>query len=209
MSSTVTYAISESAEAFLELVWPIMAKYVGGRLLPIETDGQDESKKALDTLAGIDAWYILDGVGMHGVASRVQWVSTSYDTFTIRYGLPSGGDTEWQKRVRALREGYEAPYWTAQGYAALPKSENRLLNAGFTLTTTLYEYAEPRVQWPAKVYRETGALGRRYENDGVWLNINPEDKHVFVCVRWASMGLKSAADLGHVVGGQAQFALES
>ena len=140
----------------------------------------------LDCLAGIDAWHVIDGAGMRGVASRVQWCLKSWRTFTIRYALASGHDTEWQKRSAALEDGTLLyPEWTVQAYVSQDRST--LLDAALIRTANLYSFASARLHGREK---------------GVWLNTNPQDGNVFVCVSWDAIGLTSFADMGLVDHGQ-------
>lgn len=112
--------IGKSASAFLGIVWPVVrGKIGGGELMPVEGHASDAMKKSLDVLAGIDAWQMLGNrQGMRGIASRVQPSGKNWGTFTIRYKLASGADTEFQKRRHAIEsaEGLLFPHLTIQAY---------------------------------------------------------------------------------------------
>lgn len=83
--------------------------------------------------SGIDAWQIKTGAGIRGIASRVQWDDRRsgfpYCTFTIRRKRFSGAETEYDKRLRAIREnkGWLNPYLTVQAYCEQPKRSGNLV----------------------------------------------------------------------------------
>ena len=131
--------ISESAKDFENVVWPVIRDSLGGgRIVPVETVTDTIFAKEIDTLAGIDAWHILDNeMGMRGIASRVQWKrkegiyahgfgKIGYCTFTIRWETANGGKTEIHKRSYAIMsEPGEVlyPMWTVQAYLTEPEGE--------------------------------------------------------------------------------------
>jgi hypothetical protein len=94
----------------------------GGDLIPVEfAETVDSMRDALDMKAGIDAWQIVNGSsgGMRGLGSRIQPVTRSWESFTLRCSLPSGFETELDKRMRAVfrpSEGWLMPHWTVQAY---------------------------------------------------------------------------------------------
>ena len=129
----VDKAIEDSSNDFVDTVWPrIKDSMGGGSIVPVETVTDSEFARALDFLAGIDAWHVLhNNLGMRGIASRVQWGERNgerakgnfgewgYQTFTIRYSTANGGKTEWEKRIYAIcAEPGEVlfPYITSQAY---------------------------------------------------------------------------------------------
>lgn len=69
---------------------------------------------ALDTLAGVDLWYVANRE-VYPVASRVQY-GRAWNTFTIRYSRRSGVATEYQKRVTSILSGSLYPRITIQAY---------------------------------------------------------------------------------------------
>lgn len=84
----------------------------------------------LDMKAGIDAWQLVDNVGARGIASRVQFDTKSWDTFTIRYIRASGAETEFAKRLRALDDaanGWASPHLTMPTLTATERDSSRQL----------------------------------------------------------------------------------
>jgi hypothetical protein len=140
MSVQIQQAISRSSTAFLDVVWPqIGPVFGGGQIIPVETVTDSEMAKLLDTRAGIDMWLVL-GDSMYGLASRVQWSDTSWDTFTVRRSLPSGASTEFDKRRHAITSGALYPRLTVQAYVS--KDGSQLLSAAAIDTRHLIEMAE-------------------------------------------------------------------
>lgn len=138
--SNISIAISESAYDFEHIVWPVIAEHMGGgRIIPVETVTDTVFTKELDTLAGVDAWHVIsNGMGMTGIASRVQWrfrngdrsrpafTGDGYATFTIRWHTAHGGKTEIDKRSYAIMKDHGDvlyPAWTVQAYMEEPKGE--------------------------------------------------------------------------------------
>lgn len=122
MRDDIRRNMAESASIFRDLVWPAMSPMMGGgELLPVESTS-DRMRDVLDRLAGIDAWQVIDELGVRGIASRVQWVGVGqrpWDTFTVRYALANGYETEFAKRLRAIdhhEHGLLFPHHTVQAY---------------------------------------------------------------------------------------------
>jgi len=118
--------------------------FLSGQVIPVEAVTADEMRRYLDTLAGIDLWLIEERKGISGLASRVQWGPSAYNSFTIRETRYTGAETELSKRLRAIRSGgrYIYPYWTCQAYITdrpirengRLKSQGKLLSVGVALT---------------------------------------------------------------------------
>jgi len=137
--------LSESAQAFVSVVWPSLSGTVrSGEFLPMEAVDACGLAKDFDVLAGIDAWQKLPGVGIRGIASRVQFCLEPWDTFTIRYERDSGAETEFAKRLSAIRDngGWLYPSLTIQGYVARADGGFALLSAAVVRTKDLFLYAE-------------------------------------------------------------------
>jgi hypothetical protein len=154
--------LSDSAYDFMRLVWPhpeMQRMLGGGRLEPVEsTTSRRRIDHDLDTLAGIDAWHMLDTRGaMRSIASRVQWClcnlcrpdkarsrkHENWRTFTIRKSRPKGTPTEYEKRLYALdhrQQGWLLPALTIQAYVT-KKRVGYLLGAAIVHTSALFEYA--------------------------------------------------------------------
>lgn len=127
--------LKDSAFEFQRVVWPVVRVACGGgELVPVESVTETGFAKQLDTQAGIDAWQIKSSSGLRGIASRIQWddgrPSFPYCTFTIRKQRSSGAETEYEKRLRAIRErqGWLFPYFTVQAYLTQPKRFGDLLS---------------------------------------------------------------------------------
>jgi hypothetical protein len=97
----------------------------------------------LDMLAGFDA-YQRGRAGMRGIAARAQRCNgTSFRTFTIRVGRASGAQTEYEKRLWAVRHkdhGAMYPYWTVQSYST--RDGSQVLSIGLARTEELYLFIE-------------------------------------------------------------------
>ncbi len=145
MNDPLLQMLSQSASDFQRIVWPIASAFplVGGGLLrPVEAVATADFKDDLDLLAGIDAWQVDRGIPMmRGLASRVQW-GGRYDTFSIRYRLPSGQPTEFAKRLISIQnkdKGHLFPHFTVQAYLA--RQGGDLLSCAVVETTALYDVA--------------------------------------------------------------------
>ena len=112
--------LSDSAYDFQRVVWPHISPWLGGGdLEPVESQTPGPFGIYLDIYAGIDFWRIDHNErGVQGIASRVQYVGP-YTSFTVRESLPSGGETELAKRLRALDDmdgRWVLPAFTVQAY---------------------------------------------------------------------------------------------
>jgi hypothetical protein len=128
--------LNASRADFINVVWPAIKWYVRGKeLIPVESVTSDDMARKLDMLAGIDSWIIRTPDDIIGLASRVQWCF-SYNTFTVRYAIPSGGPTEFHKRKAALASpGALCPYLTCQAY--ISDHGGSLLSAAIVMTADL------------------------------------------------------------------------
>lgn len=131
--------LTRSNKAFLAVVWPsIKAKCGGGEIKPVEVIRDNEIARDLDVLAGIDIWQTITGIGCRGIASRVQFGSTAWDTFTIRYSRESGAKTEYQKRLEAINSsrGIIYPYLMCHAYISM---DDQLLSCGLARTVDIFD----------------------------------------------------------------------
>jgi hypothetical protein len=135
--------LSNSAWDFRRVVWPVVKKWVQAEdLFPVESvpgSGND----VVDLFAGVDQW-VLDGVGLRGIASRVQYPKgmNAFLSFTIRSRLPPGLPTELEKRLAALEhpsEGYVSPMFTVQAYVTVPRT-GELSYVCMARTKDIFEY---------------------------------------------------------------------
>ncbi|WP_150410749.1 MULTISPECIES: hypothetical protein [Xanthomonas] len=150
MNTAITQMLSASAQDFQDIVWPricVTPLVGGGAIRTVEAVAERNFKDELDLLAGIDAWQIQYGpTAMRGIASRVQW-GGCHHSFSIRTKLPSGNETEFQKRLRAIQhidEGHLYPHLTIQGY--LDQRGGTLLAAAAVKTRDLIENARVLVE---------------------------------------------------------------
>lgn len=150
MTPLVTHLLSQSASDFVNIVWPTVKALPligGGQLQPVEASSDAEFAKTLDMLAGIDAWQVLASpAAMRDLASRVQW-GQAHNSFTVRIALPSGGETEYHKRIRALNQpeqGFLYPQLTVQAY--LDQPGGTLLSAAVVRTADLFAKARLLVE---------------------------------------------------------------
>ena len=141
----IVKTISDSASDFVSVVWPSIATLSivgGGQLQPVEAVAEKNFKDQLDLIAGIDAWQIQSNPSaIRGLASRVQW-GIPRKTFTIRTRSKGGGETELEKRARAIlnrHNGHLFPHLTVQAY--LDKKGGKLLCAAVIKTTDLISRA--------------------------------------------------------------------
>ena len=144
--NAVLESLSWSAQDFRDIVWPVVSGFPivgGGSLRPVEAAVLSDFADELDLLAGIDAWQIDPGTPMvRGLASRVQW-GTAHNSFSIRYKLPSGQPTEFDKRVLSIQNknlGHLFPYLTIQAY--LDERGGKLLSCAAIETERLFQVAQ-------------------------------------------------------------------
>ncbi len=79
---------------------------------------------------------------MRGLASRVQW-GGRYNTFSIRYRVPSGQPTEFAKRLTSIQnkdKGHLFPHLTVQAY--LDQAGGNLLSCAVIETEALFSVAQ-------------------------------------------------------------------
>lgn len=167
MRDEVARDLQHSAQDFKRVVWPAIEPLFGhGRIVSMECATSRGLMKDFDTLAGIDAWHMLDSKGvMRGVASRVQWGDKNWRTFSIRRERPHGVSTELEKRLYAIdnpSHNWLFPAVTVQAYLTLPKPGGCLLEAAVIHTRDLYRYARDN---PCKEPRCT-----RDEHGVVWFD---------------------------------------
>lgn len=111
--------LDDSAHDFIEIVCPKLRelRFLSGKIMHVESVTAEEMKRDLDMTAGIDVW-VIQRKGITGLASRIQWGETTWNTFTVRETRATGAETELTKRLRALRSDgeYIYPYLTCQAY---------------------------------------------------------------------------------------------
>lgn len=162
--------LSNSASDFVNIVWPFISSVEGiggGHIIPVEAVSCDGFANELDVLAGVDAWQIVqNNKAVRGIASRVQW-GTDYQSFSIRYSTPSGVETEFQKRLRALNnpdEGYLFPHLTVQAF--LDRQGGQILSVAAIPTKYLIQQAQKLIEWGRMNDGKDSRFGIRYSPDG-------------------------------------------
>jgi len=96
--SNITEIIKESSKDFINIAWPELKSWFGnGQIIPVETVTDSNFCKLLDMNSGIDAWQLINGKGIRGIASRVQWGNTYWQSWTIRFKKQSGYRTEYHR----------------------------------------------------------------------------------------------------------------
>ena len=178
MNDDVIRDLSWSSRAFKDMVWPEVDRlnWCGrGRLVTVEGSTTEGLAKEFDTLAGIDAWHLLDNRGfMRGIASRVQEILPGrdpYATFTVRYRRYGGAATEFEKRLSAIRDrdsGALYPHLTVQAYIRdrrggplLAAAMSKTVDVVNLLAQQLSDSTAERAKYVHE--RKRGCLKRGYE----------------------------------------------
>ena len=168
MSVAIDQAISDSARDFRDLVWPLFADELGGgQLVPVESVTQSGFAATLDMLGMTDAWQVVSPFGLRGLATRIQWGATPWDTWTIRCKLPSGRPTEWHKLTQD--GAWHRPSYVIQAYVK-QKGSGPVLSAACIQTVDLRELL----------------IDGFYEGP----RRNPSDGNLFVYVYWLMAELR-------------------
>lgn len=142
--------LRESKRLFLKLVWSTIQDHCGGGRLEAVEGVENPTAKTLDIYGGVDFW-IRQPSGLCCLASRVQSNSDlaqrqyEYNTFTIRDERESGVDTEYQKRMEAIRTGkHFYPYLQSHAYVQKTVAEEYILTCAVARTEDLYRYIYER-----------------------------------------------------------------
>ncbi len=171
MSEHIIQTMSQSASDFMNITWPVASKFPligGGSIKPVEAVAINDFKDELDLLAGIDAWQInFETPMIRGMASRIQW-RNRHDTFSIRFKLPSGQPTEFDKRLISIankQHGHLFPHITVQAYLSEPGGS--LLSCAAITTENLFEVAARLVDGRGlDANRNPGLYGTQVLPDG-------------------------------------------
>lgn len=188
MRSDVARDLEQGSKDFLSLVWPVLSGLVGaGEVVPVESVSDQGMKRDLDVLAGIDAWQVVDRLGMRGIASRVQPVpryTPAYNTFSIRRTRSSGAETEYTKRLRALSDGrgWLCPHLTIQAYVT--HCHEILLSAAAVRTQDLFAHVKACVEG---VPDDVLLSKERKKSGCCYLRQNHGDGNTFIAVPWAHL----------------------
>lgn len=125
--------IKKSVSDFM-IIKPVIEDKLNAEIINAE-DEESIVSLALDRHAGID-YLIKSRGGLRGLASRIQR-GHAWQTYTVRYNRFNGTETEYAKRLRALKENYYYPQYTMQAYIDGDKYDIGICN-----TRELYEYVE-------------------------------------------------------------------
>lgn len=173
--------LSDSANDFVNIVWPsINSKIDGGELIPAEQLFDMKFFNLVDMHSGIDAFQFSTQHGIRTLASRIQWGSTPWNTFTIRYKRASGTKTEYEKRIKAIlgNEGWLYPYYTVHAYINKrylfktdDKITKKLLSVAIVKTKELY----------LRVYENVKS---NEWDEVIYIRKNRQDGNEFLVVDW-------------------------
>lgn len=185
MRDEVAKDLSDSAHDFLRVVWPVIKEYCReGQLKPVESVAPREFERQLDCYSGIDAWQVVDDVGIRGISSRVQWYpdGSYWPTFTIRKSRHNGTTTELEKRLAALhdrRSGFIRPALIVHAYIKTPRRQGPLNYACMCYADDLFSLATEDKQGPWELMQCRSYEG--YSNYGyTWYEKeNPQDGNTF------------------------------
>lgn len=169
MSQAIESAIAATQQAFINGVWPRVAKAIGGgTIIPVENVAD---KKFLDVYSGIDHWHVIESRSIiRGIASRCQWPRYKmFQTFTLRIGRKALKQTELAKRLYAMEhasQGWVRPHLFIQAFFGQPHgSYDTFLYAGIA-----------RMDDILKIVRD-GNKGQDASNPGDWYEDVTSEKY--------------------------------
>jgi hypothetical protein len=146
MSRRMTGAVSlgdnmgDSAFEMQRTVWPRWTKYVDGTLAPAELAG-GAIAELLDTSGGIDYFNFSSKRGLVPIASRVEWRSEPISNFTIRFRLPSGKPTEFEKLDRGITNQIGVtPHAHVHSFCRGQRRQSALLASAIARTADIVAY---------------------------------------------------------------------
>lgn len=126
--------LNDSVIALESIKDTYLPKVIKGKIHTIE-NADNEILMLMDTKSGID--YIREDTnGLQGIAARVQW-GRAWNTFTIRTARHTGSETELEKRLYQIDNGYFYPAFTMQAYFD-NRLDNNLLSLAIVKTVDLY-----------------------------------------------------------------------
>ena len=183
MNTSVSDNLTKSAQDFINIVWPAISSHPivgGGKLTSIEQVDSTDWQKIFDLLSGIDAWQLLNGKGIRGIASRVQW-KENRETFTIGFSFHGSQSTEYSKRLHAIKDeedlGLLYPKLTIQAF--LDDHNGNLLSACVINTKDLILEVEKQLQ--------IGKSSRAGNGSDFGILTNPKSDKRFIYISWSSL----------------------
>ena len=123
-----------------------------GDIFSIEFDNS-KLAKMLDQKCGIDYLLLMNGMGVFGIASRINFNSTHHNSVTIRYKRASGGKTEYQKRVEAIKRNSGEIYATIT--MQIDAKNGKPIRAIIFESDKLYLFIDKNLDIFAKKYQQT------------------------------------------------------
>ncbi len=85
MPADVDANLWDSAFDFTRIVLPVVRRWLPpGLYLTVEGEGEQPALKVVDTVAGIDRWYVSGDTRLQGIACRVQYGEVPFESFTIK-----------------------------------------------------------------------------------------------------------------------------
>lgn len=131
--------ISRASTDFDNIIKPQLSLLYGEHIEFINIEGTNNYiLEKLDQFSGLDAIAISHKQkNICGVASRIQYTSKFYPTFTVRASRVSGAKTELEKRKQAIENGYFYPRLTLQAY--INKDTGELIRGAIVKTVDLFE----------------------------------------------------------------------
>lgn len=177
--------LKKSTKAFCNTVWPELLQMLGDdcRLEHVEAITNESSlANELDIHGGIDFCITCKPYNQpraaYGFATRVQFGSQNWETFTIRHERGSGALTEWEKRKLAYTSKCQAcmcPGMTVQAYVDNYDEESGIGDLiGMAVIVTADLIREAMEFEPFTTDKRNGA----------YLRTNPADSVTFVAVSW-------------------------
>lgn len=193
-ASILEQTMKNSTDDFWTFVKPKLQNLLGKefKFIPIEASTRNNQPDVFDLSGGVDVWLKESNKAklIYGVANRVQWGPKPYDTFTIRYRLPSGGLTEYQKRLEAIESGAIYPKFTVQSYISSDRKE--LYSCAIVLTKDLIYFVRDALEKMKEIHAEivdvTGDCEFhtiRINEMGLWVNFR--DGNQFAAVPWTEL----------------------
>lgn len=118
----------------MKKIKPYVEELLNCKILQVEGINE-EVAKVVDRATGID-YLCLYKYGVVGLASRIQ-EGNNWATFTVRAERYNGTVTEFEKRTKALEDGYMMPLYTMQAYIT-----DKEISIGVCKTEELYKYVK-------------------------------------------------------------------
>lgn len=172
-----------SANAFLNITWPVIQESLGGgELFSLEDIANDSTlSRMFDIGAGVDAVQVLpNGRGFRSIAQRCQQRPPGtngrypWPSFTIRKWRESGMTTECEKRDAAIAGNYLYPNITVQTY--LETKEGPYLQISVAETKDIFDIINDPTKGKSCTEREVTENGRKVKFIAVWWSLFAPEK---------------------------------